>query len=317
MFQEYFNLSENPFTIHPNTQFYCELKCHEEALHTIIYSIQNQDSLIKITGEVGLGKSMVAACLREKLKPDYHVCEIRNPNLNSLELIYSLGKQLEINKKDVHGNSDSSIMSLESLKKLEEKLVFFHKKKRPVILIIDEAQAMEDALLETLRLLTNLELDAKPLLQIVLFGQEELDIKLDQPKFRQIKQRICFSYKIRPLSANEVNVYINGRLGKAGSERRQVFSNDALNTIAKYSRGIPRNINIIAQKSMMFAVSGRTFMVEKDHVWKALRDHNIISKSSLDWKNILVAFLFIINILIVYSIVSMGYPNILNFGSLG
>lgn len=304
MLQAYFDLDENPFSVHPNPSFYCDLKCHDEALQTILYSVKNQDTLIKITGQIGLGKSMVAACLRNKLKQDYQVCEIRNPNMTTDSLLLSLVQQLpwiKIPTKDLGSDRKMDI--------LEARLIHYSKNGHPVVLIIDEAQAMEDQLLETLRLLTNLEQNGRPLLQIVMFGQKELDIKLEHDKFKQLRQRICFSYEIRALTIPEVSVYINYRLSVAGIKGRQIFNHDALAVIAKYTQGVPRNINIIAHKAMLFACSAQSIGVNKDHVWQALQDHGIVSRFYWvhNWRYIILSALLLCNIWIAYRLVFVDH----------
>lgn len=299
MLQAYFNLEMNPFSVHPNPHFYCGLKCHEEALQTILYSIKNHDTLIKITGQIGLGKSMVACCLRNKLEKMYHVCEIKNPNMTTQSLLASLINQLPMarTKKQDDKNLQDLPMDI-----LEKRLIHFSKNVLPVVLIIDEAQAMEDQLLETLRLLTNLEQHGRPLLQIVLFGQKELDEKLQHDKFKQLRQRICFSYEIRALSPAEVSVYINYRLAVAGVQGRQIFDNEAIALIAKHTKGVPRKINIVAHKAMLFASSSQSHNVGKDHVWQALRDHGVISGLHMagNWQQMLLWLLIGCNLLVVY-----------------
>lgn len=292
----FFNLDKNPFHIHPNVEFYCELKPHEEALNMVLYALSNHDSLIKVTGDIGLGKSIVASCLRNRLveQEQYHVCEIRNPNLTTVELLQSVLRQLAGNEVAIHSSSSESLLS-----DLEHNLIRYREDKKRVALIIDEAQAMEDSLLETLRLLTNLEYDSKPLLQMVLFGQDELDIKLNQHKFRQLKQRICFAYKVRPLNGNEVSTYVQHRLYIAGSNHRQIFTEAALKILAKNTQGIPRNINIIAHKAMLFAASANTYQVNQLNVVSALKEHSLYSWLDIDWKKMAVATLFLINLTLI------------------
>ena len=295
----FFNLEKNPFLIHPNVEFYCQLKPHEEALNMILYALSNQDGLIKVTGNIGLGKSIVASCLREKLveQKQYHVCEIRNPNLTTIELLQSILRQLTEKSKSV--DSAKTVSSELLLSNLEQHLIKYRDRNKRVVLIIDEAQAMEDSLLETLRLLTNLEHNSKPLIQMVLFGQDELDIKLNQHKFRQLKQRICFAYKVRPLNESEVSTYVQHRLFIAGSKHRPIFSESSLQLLAKYTNGIPRNINIIAHKAMLFAASANTYQVSNTNVIDALKEHSLYSWLMVDWKKLTIAALCVVNITIV------------------
>ena len=137
---------------------------------------------------------------------------------------------------------------------------------------------------------------------MVLFGQDELDIKLNQHKFRQLKQRICFAYKVRALNANEVSTYVQHRLFIAGSNHRQIFSDAALQILAKHTQGIPRNINIIAHKAMLFAANAHAYQVSNLNVISALKEHSLYKWLDIDWKKITVASLFLLNfsLMIIY-----------------
>jgi len=274
--ENFFSLEKNPFMIHPSVEFYCRLTPHEEALNMIMYALCNHDSLIKITGDIGLGKSIVAGCLRDRLRSDnsYIVCEIRNPKLVPAELLESLIEQLNIAIND-KSDEISSGSNEKMVKSIEQLLIQCKKKKRNAVLIIDEAQAIDDNLLETLRLLTNLEHGSQPLMQIVLFGQDELDEKLSQHKFRQIKQRICFSYRVRPLDSEEVARYVQHRLHIAGSNYKAIFTQQALARLAQYSKGVPRLINIVAHKAMLIAAGENNYQVTIKNVNFAAKQHGM------------------------------------------
>ncbi len=307
----FFNLDRNPFIIHPDVDFYCQLTPHEEAINMIMYAISNQDSLIKVTGNIGLGKSIVAGCIREKLLDDegFKVCEIRNPNLTTLELVSSICQQLARPTTD-EADKQQDQSSDRLLSCLENLLVSYREGNKKIVLIIDEAQAMEDRLLESLRLLTNLEYESKPLLQIILFGQDELDIKLNQHKFRQLKQRICFAYKVRALTADEVSRYVQHRLYIAGSNYREIFSRSALSVLAKYTEGIPRNINIIAHKAMLLAAGNNTYQVNRSDVLKALSQHGISRYGLSNWKLWSIACVLILNIALIVIYLAKHFGNI-------
>ena len=151
----------------------------------------------------------------------------------------------------------------------------------------------------------------KPLLQIVLFGQKELDMKLYQDKFKQLKQRISFSYEIRALRRREVGVYMEYRLMVAGMQGRSIFQQDAIDLIARFTQGVPRNINIIAHKAMLFAQAGQSLDVRSHHVWKALYDHGLVSYTGLlkQWKLGFFLSLLVINLGLLYGLVHLYYSS--------
>lgn len=265
MYQEHFNLSENPFHLTPDTHFFFKAKPYQEALETILYSLNQDEGFIKITGPVGSGKTTLCRQLLTQLDEDYLVAYIPNPALQADDLYKMIVYELTgepINAKD----------TFEIHKLLNQTLLDCAKKNERVVLVIDEAQTMPDDTLEAVRLLTNLETEKMKLLQVVLFGQEELDEKLNTPRFRQLRERIVFSYYLRPLNKDELKLYVQHRLSEASKQYQELFSKKALKKVHKASRGLPRMINILCHKSLIAAYSQGKRFVERKHVAKAIVD---------------------------------------------
>lgn len=252
MYLEHFGLNEFPFALTPNTNFFCNLISHQEALNVALVAIQNSEGFVKIIGEVGTGKTIICRNLLNKLDSDkkFVTAYIANPNLDSSGLYQTLANEIGVNIKR------KKIQTYEVLQLLTDKLLEIYKAGQRVVIIIDEAQVLPDETLEALRLLSNIETEAKKLLHIILFGQPELDERLKQPNLRQLQQRIIFSYCLRPLQRNELNDYVNYRLKVAGhNSYGSLFSNKICSLLFKASNGIPRIINILCHKSMLVAYS--------------------------------------------------------------
>src|SRR3989338_6415197 len=196
MYLRYFNMNEFPFMQTPNTRFYCELSSAQEALNVLLFSIQTGEAFVKIVGEVGSGKTLLCRNLLRQLDQNYVSAYIPNPELSVFALRKAIANELGIL---VQPHMDQqTVMQL-----ITEKLMEYHAHGKRVILVIDEAQVLQEENLETLRLMTNLETESAKLLQIVLLGQPELDQRLNQYKLRQLKQRITFSYYLKPLRRTE------------------------------------------------------------------------------------------------------------------
>ncbi len=265
MYLYHFGLNELPFTLTPNTQFYVDLQSHKDALEVLTTALKAGEGFIKVTGEVGTGKTLICRKLLNELPESFVTAYIPNPYLSPDELRIALAEELGIKLKrtlDQH-----HITQL-----IQKKLVELAEKQLAAILIIDEAQALPKESLEALRLFTNLETERRKLLQVVLFGQPELDQVLEDPKIRQLKQRITFSYQLRKLTAEEIKDYIATRLYRAGANNRAVFENGAMKLVARYSRGIPRLVNILCHKGLMLAYGKGAHKVGTKDMLAAVRD---------------------------------------------
>jgi general secretion pathway protein A len=242
MYLEYYGLAEAPFDITPNPRFLFYSPKHREAFNHLLYGIRERKGFIQLTGEVGAGKTTICRSMLEQLGPDWETALILNPMLDADGLIKSIAMEFGLNVKGLQ------LDRLETLAMLNEFLLSLVEKKKDAVLIIDEAQDLPDEMLEQVRLLSNLETYDRKLLQIVLMGQPELRERLNNPKLRNLRQRITVRYHLRPLQFNELGRYIQHRLAVAGSKGPPYFTTPALWRIHRYSQGIPRVVNAVCDK---------------------------------------------------------------------
>lgn len=265
MYLEHFKISKFPFSLTPNTDFYCELPSHQEALNVLLVSLRSGEGFIKITGEVGTGKTLLCRLLLNKLDQEYITAYIHNPDLSPKDLRLALAMELGLSEDS---NTDAHIL----MDNINKRLLHFHQQGKQVVLLIDEAQVMSEQCLETVRLLTNLETKTDKLLQVVLFGQGELDSKLNRDSLRQLKQRITFSYQLNPISKRELYSYLCHRLARAGHTYGTVFTPKACRALYRSSRGLPRLINVLCHKAMMVAYGRGECLVTHKAVNQAIED---------------------------------------------
>ena len=248
MYQQYFGLSDAPFSIAVNPRYLFMSARHRDALAHLLYGVGSGGGFILLTGEVGTGKTTLNRCLLEQLPENTDIAIVLNPALSAVELLATVCDEFDIDYP----------RETESLKILTDALHQFllsnHQKERRTVLMIDEAQHLGFEVLEQIRLLTNLETDEKKLLQIILTGQPELASMLARPELRQLNQRITARFDLTPLNEQETQIYVRHRLQIAGlSDGREVFSQGALREIYRLSGGVPRVINLLCDRAMMGA----------------------------------------------------------------
>ena len=265
MYLQHFGLSEPPFTLTPDTDFFFNHGSHQEALNVLLVALQGGEGFIKVTGEVGTGKTLICRQLLNLLDDNYVTAYIPNPFLNPTALRMALAEELGI-------EFARNIGQHRLLKLITGRLLELNSQGRQVVLLLDEAQAMPDESLEALRLLTNMETEKRKLLQVVLFGQPELDTRLAQRKHRQLRQRIVFSYQLRPLQRRVLDDYVQHRLLVAGYQGNVLFSRGALKQLHRASRGIPRLVNLLCHKALMAAYGSGTMQVKRMHLLHAASD---------------------------------------------
>lgn len=246
MYLTYYSLDERPFTISPDPRFLFMSNRYREALAHLNYGIEDGGGFVLLTGEVGTGKTTVCRCLLQQLPAKTRLAFVLNPKLNSVELLATICDELKI---DYPENCTSLKMLTD---KLSEYLLECYEKGLSVVLMIDEAQNIEDDVLEQIRLLTNLETNQKKLLQIILVGQPELQEKLARRELRQLAQRITARYHLRPLSLKETIAYIMHRVKIAGGSRK-LFSKESIELLHQETFGIPRLINTICDRALVSA----------------------------------------------------------------
>lgn len=265
MYTNYFGLKEKPFSIAPDPRYLYMSERHREALAHLLYGVSSDGCFILLTGDVGTGKTTVGRCFLAQLPDNTDVAFIVNPRLTVLELLETICEEFGI-------PLDSRQQSVKlCIDKLNIYLLEAHASGRNSALLIDEAQSLSLALLEQLRLLTNLETNQKKLLKIMLLGQSELRHKLKQKEAAQINQRITSRYHLLPLDRTNCFSYILHRLAVAG-ERQKVFSKNALNRIFLFSGGIPRIINILCDRSLLGTYVDGEYLVSAKVVDKAARE---------------------------------------------
>jgi MSHA biogenesis protein MshM len=268
MYLQHFGLREAPFRITPHTEFFFSGANRGPTLEALLYAITAGEGMVKVTGEVGSGKTMLCRVLMERLPETVETIYLAVPSLSRDEMLAAIAGDLGI---DTTGATITKVM-----RALQDKLIEVHSAGRQVVALIDEAHAMPLATLEEIRLLSNLETGTDKLLQIVLFGQPELDTHLALPHMRQLKERITHSFNLAPLPPREIREYLAFRLRAAGYHGPDLFGDEALRIIADASEGLTRRINIFADKTLLAAFAAGTHTVTADHARAAVTDTQVI-----------------------------------------
>ncbi|MDP1527223.1 MAG: AAA family ATPase [Rhodocyclaceae bacterium] len=248
MYLQHFGVREFPFSITPDTSYFFSSEGAQDALSTLLVAARTGEGFIKVTGEVGTGKTLLCRKLMASLEKDFKIGYIPNPYLEPrtlfLELASELGAELP---------PDAQLDQHQLLKALTERLLEIIREGKRVVLCLDEVQAMPIETLEALRLLTNLETEKRKLLQVIIFGQPELEEKLNHPSIRQLKQRITFDFHLTSLSRDELDFYVHHRLMVAGFQGGRLFTPMAMWMLQRRTKRVPRLVNIIAHKAMLAA----------------------------------------------------------------
>jgi len=271
MYLTHFGLDSAPFALTPDTKFAFSSRSQREALDTLVLAIEGGEGFLKITGEVGTGKTLLCRRFMGYLASGgaagerYRTAYVPNPCLSPRTLLLAIARELKVRIANV--NSDSEI-----LETLNRTLLRSAKRGSRVVVCLDEAQAMPIETLEALRLVSNLETEQRKLLQVVLFGQPELDGKLARNDLRQLRTRIAFHYELGALSAAETEVYLAHRLRVAGHRGSALFPRDVARTLHEHARGVPRLVNIIAHKSLLLAYGQGTPRVTPRQLRAAAKD---------------------------------------------
>jgi len=261
----HFGLREPPFGITPDTSFFYACASSQEALNTLLVAVANGEGFLKITGEVGTGKTLLCRKFLATLDDNWVSAYVPSPNLEPKTLLLALAEEMRL-------KLDSGLDQHHLLKALNLALLDFARQKKRVVVCLDETQAMPLESLETLRLLTNLETEKRKLVQVILFGQPELDEKLAHESIRQLRQRITFQHHLGTLTREETEYYLAHRLAIAGYSGEGVFAPGAVKRIYRGSRGVPRLVNILANKAMMLAYGEGSRRVTAQHARAAAAD---------------------------------------------
>ena len=264
MYLAHFGLAESPFRITPHTDFFFDGADRGTTLEALVYAVLHDEGIVKVSGEVGSGKTMLCRVLLERLPETVDTVYLANPSLTRDELLRSIADEL--------GVSLATDGTRVAMRELFDHLIERYAQGRRVVILIDEAHAMPEDTLEQVRLLSNLESSRHKLLQIVLFGQPELDAALAKLSLRQLKDRITHSFRMRPLSEQEIATYVSFRMRAAGYRGPDVFSRSAISLIARASDGLSRRINILADKSLLAAFANGGHAVTDREARTAIRD---------------------------------------------
>lgn len=265
MYCEYFGLNQAPFKITPNTDFFFSGGNRGPVLEALIYAVTHGEGIIKVSGEVGSGKTMICNMLMQRLPPNVETVYLANPSVSPEEILHAIAFEL-------HLTIDRSATRLEVMQAVQAALLDRHANGKRVVIFVEESQGMPLATLEEMRLLSNLETKNDKLLQIVLFGQPELDENLRRPNIRQLRERITHSFGLTPLTVDEVREYLMFRLRTAGYHGPDLFADNVVKRIALASGGLTRRINLIADKTLLAAFSENTHTIKTRHVAAALKD---------------------------------------------
>ncbi len=267
MYKDYFGLLDEPFRMTPDTRYLYKSHRYEEALASLVYGIKEKKGFIVITGEIGTGKTTLCRSLLNQLDTETKTAVILNPGLSKVELLHAILDDLNVETKTKNPTQKALLDALNIY------LIEQARAGANVAVIVDEAQNLEHEVLESIRMLSNLETEQEKLLQIILVGQPELNEVLKMPKMEQLRQRIAVRYHITPLDRDEIPRYIKHRLQVAGNEKCVEFQPAAVEAIAKYTRGTPRLINIICDKCLLAAYATQTKVVDGELALRAIEDH--------------------------------------------
>jgi len=271
MYNRHFGLSAAPFRITPDTRRFFGGGQRAEVLDSLLYAIIHGEGMVKVTGEVGTGKTMLCHMLQEQLPDSVDVVYLTNPSLTRDEILAAIALELNLPV-----SVDAPHIQLQH--QLQNYLLEAHQNKRQVVVFVEEAQQMSIDTLEQIRLLSNLETRHSKLLQLVLFGQPELNHLIEKHEIRQLRDRISHCFNLSPLSMAEVRDYIRFRLYSAGYKGNDLFTAAAYRLLAVSSRGLIRRLNILADKALLAAFAAQSNRVRWRHVWRARYDDTRLSR---------------------------------------
>ena len=294
MYYEHFGLNQAPFKITPNTDFFFGGGNRGPILEALIYAVTHGEGIIKVSGEVGSGKTMLCNMLMQRLPDNVETVYLANPSVSPAEILHAIAFEL-------HLEIDRQATRLEVMQAVQAYLHKRHADGKRVVIFVEESQGMPLATLEEMRLLSNLETKNDKLLQIVLFGQPELDENLRLPNIRQLRERITHSFGLAPLTVAEVREYLMFRLRAAGYHGPDLFADNVVKLIARASGGLTRRINLITDKTLLAAFSENTHTIKARHVEAALKDSEfsqIAASPAPAWRGLWIAVAAVVGIAI-------------------
>jgi len=273
MYCHFYGLKERPFNVTSDPAFFFLSNKHKEALSHLLYGVSQRKGIIVLTGEIGTGKTTLCRFFLNQLSKDVKTAFILNPHFSETQLLEAIVKDFGLKPKN---NSRLSLVWELNKFLLRESEAGYN-----IVLIVDEAQNLKPALLEQIRLLSNLETEKDKLLQVILVGQPELNDKLNLYDLRQLRQRIMVRYHIAPLEFDEIKTYINHRLNIAGAvDNRIQFKDDAIELISKFSSGTPRLINMLCDRALLAGFVAETNIIDSNIIKKCMEefDHYLVGE---------------------------------------
>ncbi|MCC6708299.1 MAG: AAA family ATPase [Gammaproteobacteria bacterium] len=265
MYERHFGLAKAPFRITPDPEFFFSGGNRGAVLEALIYATARGEGIVKVVGEVGSGKTMLCRMLERELPADCEIVYVANPRLYPDAVLHAIASELGL----VAAPEDSKLKVLHAV---QDYLLARHAAGKRVVMFIEEAQAMPVETLEEIRLLSNLETTQAKLLQIVLFGQPELDDKLALHEIRQLRERITHGFHLTPLNREQIRDYLLARLRASGYRGEGLFAPAAIRAIERASRGLLRRINVLADKALLAAYADQAAGVDASHVRRAVAD---------------------------------------------
>ncbi|MFT5221223.1 MAG: MSHA biogenesis protein MshM, partial [Planctomycetota bacterium] len=291
MYEDYFGLDRPPFKITPDTSLFYDGGKRGDILAALVYAVQRGEGIIKVVGEVGSGKTMLCRMLQLKLPKSVEIVYIANPSVSPEDILFVIAHELSlpVGKE----SSRHEVMHM-----LQDYLLQRHMESKQVVLFVEEAQGMPLETLEEIRLLSNLETDQNKLLQMILFGQPELDDNLSTQSIRQLRERITHNFELSPLSDDEIHLYLNFRMREVGYTGPELINKAVAKKVEQYSGGLLRRINIIADKILLSAFAEGTHNLSAKHVMAAVNDSAFSQlgpkkSSPLKWIIVLAVMAFV------------------------
>jgi MSHA biogenesis protein MshM len=271
MYEAHFGLTQLPFSLSPDTALFVRLDDHEACFQLLTHVLDSGEGFLKVVGDVGTGKTILCRRLLRFLNDDdtararFHCVYIPNPMLSPVGLYRAVGQELGISAPM---QADNEAL----LEQINNRILNLARQQRGVVIVVDEAQSLPPATLEALRLITNLETEQQKLVQVILFGQPELDELLDQNRFRQLRQRITFAHYLKPLSRTAIRQYLDFRLTRSGYNGPVLISDRAVSKLHKLSGGVPRMINVLTHKALLAAFAEHRSQLTPADFERAWRD---------------------------------------------
>ncbi len=299
MYNKFYGFKEKPFEITPDPKFLFLSENHKEALAHLTYAVRERKGFTVVTGEVGTGKTTLVQTLLSRLDGNTRTAYLFNPMMGSTDFLHYICQDL--------GLKSQKRSKGQYLSQLHKFLMSCYTRNETVVLIIDEAHKLDPKLLEEVRLLTNLETSKNKLLQVILIGQPELNEVLEDPQFRQLKQRVSLRYHIHPLSKEDTQRYIKRRLWIAGAMDPNIFTPRAIQAIYKYTKGIPRLINIVCDNSLLMGYATDQKVIGRKIINETIKNLDGFGLQKRGKKFVQFRVVFLIGLLGLIGFIGLGF----------